>query len=125
MRQAGCELDHLVIQERGPRLKGIGHGAHIHLDKHALRQIAVIIGYVDSEPEEAAINYKVYPLENQDPEDLSGILNQLIQETIESKADKAGKIVTTTKKLEEDISQTHIGIQQHHDAHPRPRGSVP
>jgi len=59
---------------------------------------------VDTEPEEAAINYIVYPLENQDPEDLTGILNQLIQKTVE-KTDKAGKVVqTTVRKIEEDIT---------------------
>ncbi|GAI81118.1 unnamed protein product, partial [marine sediment metagenome] len=66
-------------------------------------QIATIIAYVDSEPEEAAINYKVYPLENQDPEELSGVLNQLIQETT-TKEEKGAKIVTTKKKIEEDIT---------------------
>ncbi|MHC4571356.1 MAG: secretin N-terminal domain-containing protein [Planctomycetota bacterium] len=68
-------------------------------------QIAMIIAYADSEPEEAAINYIVYPLENQDPEELAGVLNQLIQETLEEKG-KDDKIVrtTTTKKVEEDIT---------------------
>jgi len=68
-------------------------------------QIATIIAYVDSEPEEAAINYKVYPLENQDPAELAGVLNQLIQETIEERG-KDDKIVRTTtrRKLEEDIT---------------------
>ena len=45
-------------------------------EQHA--QIATIISYVDSETEEAAINYKVYPLENQEPEDLAGILNKFV-----------------------------------------------
>ena len=68
-------------------------------------QIAMIIAYVDSEPEAAAINYKVYPLENQDPAELAGVLNQLVQETIEERG-KDDKIVrtTTTKKTEEDIT---------------------
>ncbi|MBA7646686.1 Type 3 secretion system secretin [subsurface metagenome] len=70
-------------------------------EQHA--QIATIIAYVDSEPEEAAINYRVYPLENQDPEELSGVLNQLIQETT-TKEEKGAKIVTTKKKIEEDIT---------------------
>jgi type II secretory pathway component GspD/PulD (secretin) len=70
-------------------------------EQHA--QIATIIAYVDSEPEEAAINYKVYPLENQDPEELAGVLNQLIQETT-TKEEKGAKIVTTKKKIEEDIT---------------------
>ena len=67
-------------------------------------RIAQIIGYVDCEPEQAAINYIVYPLENQDPEDLAGILNKLILETVE-RQDKEGKITRTTrKKTEEDIT---------------------
>jgi len=71
-------------------------------EQHA--QIAVIIGYVDIEPEEASIPYVVYPLENQDPEELAGVLNQLILKTT-TKEDKAGKIVETQKRRaeEEDI----------------------
>jgi len=70
-------------------------------EQHA--QIATIIAYVDSEPEEAAINYKVYPLENQDPEELADVLNQLVLETT-TKEEKGAKIVTTKKKIEEDIT---------------------
>jgi general secretion pathway protein D len=72
-------------------------------EQHA--QIAMIIGFVDAQPEEAAINYVVYPLENQDPEELAAILNQLIQETIERK-DPTGRVVgtETTRKIEEDIT---------------------
>lgn len=70
-------------------------------EQHA--QIATIIAYVDSEPEEAAINYKVYPLENQDPIELAEILNKLILETT-TKEEKGAKIVTTKKKIEEDIT---------------------
>jgi len=64
-------------------------------------QIATIIGYVDSAPEEAAINYKVYPLENQDPEELAGTLNKLIMETT-TKEEKGSKITTTVRKRTED-----------------------
>jgi general secretion pathway protein D len=73
-------------------------------EQHA--QIALIIGYVDAEPEQAAINYVVYPLENQDPTDLAGVLNQLVQQTVQETSQGAdSKIVkTTTKKLEEDIT---------------------
>ncbi len=72
-------------------------------EQHA--QIAMIIGFVDAQPEEASINYVVYPLENQDPEGLAEILNQLIQETIE-RTDPTGKVVSseTTRKTEEDIT---------------------
>jgi type II secretory pathway component GspD/PulD (secretin) len=71
-------------------------------EQHA--RIAMIIGYADSKPEEAAINYKVYPLENQDPNHLAGVLEKLIIETT-TKEEKDAKIVTTTtrKRLEEDI----------------------
>ena len=67
-------------------------------------RIATIIGYVDNEPEQATINYMVYPLENQDPEELAKVLNDLISQTIE-KTDAAGKVErTTTRKTEEDIT---------------------
>jgi general secretion pathway protein D len=68
-------------------------------------RIATIIGYVDSEPEQASTNYAVYPLESQDPEEMAKVLNQLIQETVESK-DPTGKVVgtTVTKKTEEAIT---------------------
>jgi type II secretory pathway component GspD/PulD (secretin) len=65
-------------------------------------QIAEVLGYVDSEPE--TINYKVYPLENQDPNHLAGVLEKLIVKTT-TKEDKDAKIVTTTteRRLEEEI----------------------
>jgi type II secretory pathway component GspD/PulD (secretin) len=67
-------------------------------------QIATIIGFVDSQPEQAAINYVVYPLENQAPEDLAKVLNDLIKETVE-RTDTTGKVEkTTTKRTEEDIT---------------------
>jgi general secretion pathway protein D len=71
-------------------------------EQHA--QIALIIGYVDSETERTSIPYVVYPLENQDPTELAQTLNQLIKETTETQ-DKEGKIIgsTTTKLIEEDI----------------------
>ncbi len=72
-------------------------------EQHA--RIAVIIGYVDVEPEEASIPYVIYPLENQNPEELAGVLNQLILETT-TKEDKSGKIVETQtqkRRMEEDI----------------------
>jgi type II secretory pathway component GspD/PulD (secretin) len=72
-------------------------------EQHA--QIAMIIGYVDSEQLQAAIDYRVYPLENQDPEKLAEVLTKLIQETAETKDEKGAKIQTVTaKKTEEDIT---------------------
>jgi type II secretory pathway component GspD/PulD (secretin) len=71
-------------------------------EQHA--KIAMIVGYADSEPEEAAINYKVYPLENQDPNHLAGVLEKLVMETT-TEEEKDAKIVTTTKtrRLEDEI----------------------
>jgi len=72
-------------------------------EQHA--QIAMIIGYVDSEQLQTAIDYRVYPLENQDPEKLATVLTKLIQETTETKDEKGAKIQTVTaKKTEEDIT---------------------
>ncbi len=72
-------------------------------EQHA--QIAMIIGYVDSEQLQAAIDYRVYPLENQDPEKLADVLTKLIQETAETKDEKGAKIQTVVaKKTEEDIT---------------------
>ncbi|MFC1738214.1 secretin N-terminal domain-containing protein [Planctomycetota bacterium] len=68
-------------------------------EQHA--QIALIIGYVDARPEQASIPYVVYPLENQDPTDLAGVLNQLITQTTQAQ-DNEGKIVTTVTSRQED-----------------------
>ncbi|UCF44459.1 MAG: hypothetical protein JSV99_06005 [Planctomycetota bacterium] len=67
-------------------------------EQHA--QVAMIIGYVDSETIQQAIPYEIYSLENQKPEDLAAVLDKLIQETVK---DKEGKIEKTVKKIEEDI----------------------
>jgi len=68
-------------------------------------QIAIIISYVDSEQLQTAINYIIYPLENQDPMELSEVLMKLVQETITEKAGKDAKIqkTTTVKKIEDDV----------------------
>jgi type II secretory pathway component GspD/PulD (secretin) len=70
-------------------------------EQHA--QIQLIIGYVDAETAETTIPYLIYPLENQDPEELATVLNQLVQETITGKDAKGAKIERTTKRLEEDV----------------------
>ena len=67
-------------------------------EQHA--QIAQILAYVDSETLEEAIPYEIYALENQAPEDLANVLNQLIKETIK---DKEGKIEKVISKKEEEI----------------------
>lgn len=68
-------------------------------------QIATIIGYVDYEPEQATIPYEIYALENQTPQDLKSVLDELIEETITEKREKDSKVeeTTTRKRLEEDI----------------------
>ncbi len=64
-------------------------------------QISRIVSYIDREPVEAAIPYRIYRLENQEPEALAEVLNNLIQKTIK---DKEGKIQQTIKYTEENIS---------------------
>jgi general secretion pathway protein D len=63
-------------------------------------QIQLILKYVDAVTDVGTIPYVIYPLENQKPEDLAGILEKLIQETVK---DKEGKIETVVKKTDEDI----------------------
>ena len=72
-------------------------------------QVATIIGYVDNEAVQATIPYVVYPLENQDPEALAEVLNQLIEKTT-TKEDKEAKIqrTTTTKRRTEEEEITII-----------------
>lgn len=67
-------------------------------EQHAV--IATIIAYVDSETLQQAIPYVVYPLENQNPEDLADVLNKLIQETV---LDKEGKIQQVIQRQEDQI----------------------
>jgi general secretion pathway protein D len=70
-------------------------------EQHA--QIALIIGHVDRETLEITVPYVVYPLENQDPLELSDVLMQLVHETVTGKDAKGAKIETTTRRIEEDI----------------------
>ena len=63
-------------------------------------QIATIIGYVDQETLQVSIPYVIYALENQKPEELVAVLNQLIQE---STKDQTGKIEKVVKKQEDII----------------------
>jgi type II secretory pathway component GspD/PulD (secretin) len=64
-------------------------------------QISRIISFVDREPVQAAIPYKIYRLENQEPEALAEVLNGLIEKTVK---DKEGKIQQTVKYTEENIA---------------------
>ncbi len=63
-------------------------------------QISQIIAYIDREAIEAAIPYRIYRLENQDPEEMAETLNGLIQKTVQ---DKEGKIQQTVKYTEDNI----------------------
>ncbi len=67
-------------------------------EQHAL--IATIISYVDSESEQKAIPYKVYPLQNQSPDHIAEVLKKLIEDVVK---DKEGKIEKVIKKTEENI----------------------
>ena len=72
-------------------------------EQHA--RITTIISYVDSKAETTSMPYVVYPLENQDPNQLQAVLEKLIMETT-TKEDKEAKIVTTektTRRKEEEI----------------------
>lgn len=63
-------------------------------------QISQIIAYIDREPVQTAIPYRIYRLENQDPEKLAETLNSLIEKTVK---DKEGKIQQTVKYTEDNI----------------------
>ena len=67
-------------------------------EQHAL--IATIISYVDSESEQKAIPYKVYPLQNQSPDHIAEVLKKLIEDVVKDKDSKIEKVV---KKTEENI----------------------
>jgi general secretion pathway protein D len=64
-------------------------------------QISQIISYIDREPVQNAIPYRIYRLENQEPEALAEVLNNLIEKTIK---DKEGKIQQTIKIQEDNIA---------------------
>ena len=67
-------------------------------EQHAL--IATIISYVDSESEQKAIPYKVYPLQNQEPGHIAEVIKKLIEDVVK---DKEGKIERVVKKTEDNI----------------------
>lgn len=64
-------------------------------------QISRVISYIDREPVQAAIPYRIYRLENQEPEKLAEVLNNLIEKTVK---DKEGKIQSTVKYTEDNIA---------------------
>ncbi len=67
-------------------------------------RIASIISHVDKQRPEGEIPYKIYPLENSSPAHLRGILEQLIEETIESRDEEDKIQVEKRRKLEEQIT---------------------
>ncbi len=67
-------------------------------EQHAL--VANIISYVDSESEQKAIPYKVYPLQNQSPDHIAEVLKKLLEDVVR---DKEGKVERVVKKTEDNI----------------------
>lgn len=67
-------------------------------EQHAL--VSTIISYVDSESEQKAIPYKIYPLQNQAPDHIAEVLKKLIEDVVK---DKEGKIEKVVKKTEDNI----------------------
>jgi len=63
-------------------------------------QISTILKYVDKDITEREIDYRIYPLENQNPTDMAETLTKLIQDTIQDAENKIEKIV---KKTDDDI----------------------
>jgi len=78
--------------------------------QHAI--IALVIAHVDRELEEATLPYVIYPLENQDPQELADVLSKLIEKTarVKAAAAKDAKVqtrptaATTPSKLQEEIT---------------------
>jgi len=78
--------------------------------QHAI--IALVIAHVDRELEEATLPYVIYPLENQDPQELADVLAKLIEKTtrVKAAAAKDAKVQTrptastTPSKLQEEIT---------------------
>jgi type II secretory pathway component GspD/PulD (secretin) len=79
--------------------------------QHAM--IALVIAHVDRELDEATLPYVIYPLENQDPQELADVLAKLIEKTTRAKATAAAKDAkvqtrptttsTSTTKLQDEI----------------------
>lgn len=55
----------------------------VHATPRQHEAISLVIAHVDRTLERVSTPYVVYPLENQDPEELAGVLNELIQETMQ------------------------------------------
>ena len=63
-------------------------------------QISTILKYVDTDILEREIDYRIYPLENQNPTDMAETLTKLIQDTVQ---DAENKIQQVVKKTDDDI----------------------
>lgn len=63
-------------------------------------QITEILSHIDRETDELSIPYRIYPLENQAPEELVAVLEKLILDTVQ---DKEAKTETKIPKLEDEI----------------------
>jgi general secretion pathway protein D len=64
--------------------------------QHAI--IAMVIAHVDREIEAATLPYVIYPLENQEPEELADVLIKVIEKTARTKS--TSKATTKTGKVE-------------------------
>jgi len=69
----------------------------IHATAEQHDQIAMIIEYVDSKVPEEELSYEIYPLENSSPEHVAGLLERLVQETV----NKEGKTENPIKNREQ------------------------
>ncbi len=76
----------------------------VNATKEQHDQIAMIIAHVDAELEEAANPYVVYPLENQDPEEMADVLQKVVeaQLTQQQQQQQGAKIQTRAQDGEED-----------------------
>lgn len=61
----------------------------VHATPRQHEAISLVIAHVDRTLERVSTPYVVYPLENQDPEELATVLNELIQETMQQETQKS------------------------------------
>ncbi len=80
----------------------------IHANPQQHEEIAEILAYVDAKPDETATPYVVYRLENQEPEKLAGILDQVLNKRKKPSKGAAGSKVQTTAKPKEDDETIEI-----------------
>lgn len=76
----------------------------VHATPRQHTSLAMVIAYVDRQLDELTTPYVVYPLENQDPEELATTLNDLISETMEKAA--AGTPSAPDAKIQTQPSAT-------------------